>query len=100
MPALKEPFSADFTFRIPATDGGIPFDFIDRKNDDLDCACVYRGDDDLWTASRLLDAWDNYLYSVSPSSAPVNDDDLSRMWAAYDEWIDSQNDPSSPTKPA
>lgn len=97
----RPPCSADFTFRIPATDGGLPFDFIDRKNDDYDCACVYRGDDDLGTGSRLLKAWDNYLYTV-PQGAPVNDDDLAQMWAAYDEWIDSPNDQdekSPPVKP-
>ena len=82
--------SDSFEFRLPSTDGGLPFDFVDIKNDDYDCACVYRGDDDLGYGSRLLEAWDNYLYTV-PEGAPVSDDDLSRMWAAYNEWSNSPN---------
>ncbi len=92
----ESPGSADFTFRILATDGGLPFDFIDRKNDDYDCACVYRGDVDLSTAGGLFVAWDDYLCKISPKSAPVEDVDLDRLWAAYDEWVNSPNIPALP----
>lgn len=87
----QQAYSAVFTHRIPANDGGLPFDFIDRRNDDYDCACVYRGDHDLGTGSKLLEAWDNYLYSISPEEAPVDDGVLAAMWAAYDEWVDLPN---------
>lgn len=78
--------SDDFTYRIPATDGGLPFDFIDRRDDDYDCASVYRGDEDLGIGTRLIEAWDNYLYSISPHEAPIERDALSAMWTAYDTW--------------
>ena len=80
---------SSFTYRLAATDGGLPFDFIAYPDRAHDGASVYRGDDDLATAPDLDSAWDDYLYAVSPGEAPVNAAELEVMWAAFDAWKDT-----------
>ena len=77
---LGESLGSPFSWQLKTNDGSDPIHCVQ----DQDGSMIYQGESVVGCGPRLIDAWNDYIYPLSPDAAPVNDDDLSEMWAAYD----------------
>ncbi len=81
IPAPVEAPCSAFAWRLNTTDGSEPIDIFR----DEDGSMVYQGADVLGAGGTMLEAWNDYLFSLPLSGAPVGEADLASMWAAYDK---------------
>lgn len=71
----------NFNWRLKTTDGSKPLDCVQ----DEDGSMIYQGDSVVGCGETLLAAWNDYLFPIGTGGAPVRDNDLHRMWSAYDK---------------